>query len=49
MLGYNKFVLVVYVVLMIYYIYIIVIYDGMYIRDMGNILCEVIFLTFMKT
>ena len=46
MLGYNKFVLAVYVVLMIY---IIVIYDGMCIRNMVNILCEVLFLTFMKT
>ena len=35
--------------LMLYYIYVIVIYDGMCIRNMLNILCEDIFLTIMKT
>ena len=49
MLGYNKFALAVYVVLMRYYVYIMVIYDVMCVRDMVNILCEVVFLTFMKT
>ena len=38
-----------YVVLMIYYVCIIVIYYGMCVWDMANILCEVVFLTFIKT
>ena len=39
-LGYNNnFFLAVYVVLMLYYVYIIVIYDGVCVRDMLNISC----------
>ena len=48
-LGYNEFVLAVYVVLIIYCVYFIVIYEGICVRDMVKILCELVFLTFMKT
>ena len=47
-LGFDKSILAVNVVLMIHYVYVMVIYDGMCIRNMENILCEVVFLTFMK-
>ena len=43
MKGYNKFVLAVYVVLMIYSVYVVVIYDDICMGDTVNILCEVIF------
>ena len=33
---------------MIYCVYVIVIYDGICVRDMVNILGEVVFLTFMN-
>ena len=34
---------------MLYYVYVIVIYDGACMRDMLNILCGDVFLTLMKT
>ena len=37
------------VVLMLNYVYVIVIYDGMCVKDMLNILCEDVFLIIMKT
>ena len=43
MLGYIEFILVVYVVLLIYCVYVIIIYDGMCVRNMLNIQCEVVF------
>ena len=45
----NNFSLAVYVVLMLSYIYVIVIYDGVRVRDMFNIMCGHVFLTLMKT
>ena len=49
-LDYNDiFLLAIYVVLMLYYAYIIAIYDGVCVRDMLNILFWDVFLTFMKT
>ena len=49
-LDYNyNFLLAVYVVLMLYYVYVIVIYDGVCVRDMVNILCGDMFLILMKT
>ena len=44
----NNFLLVAYVVLMLYYVYVSVIYDGMCVRDMLNILCGDVFSTLMK-
>ena len=34
---------------MLYYVYVTVIYDGVCVRDMLNILCGDVFLTLMKT
>ena len=49
-LDYNdNFLLAVYVVVMLYYIYVIIIYDGVGMRDMLNILCGDVFLIIMKT
>ena len=45
----NNFLLAVYVVSMLYNVFIIVIYDGMCVRDMLNILGGDVFLTIMKT
>ena len=41
--------LAVYVVLMLYYLYVIAIYDGVRVRDMLNIQCGDVFLKLMKT
>ena len=41
--------LTAYVVLMLYYVNFIVINDGMFVRNMVNILYENVFLTIMKT
>ena len=49
-LDYNdNFLFAIYAVLMLYYVYVIVIYDGVYVRDVLNILCGDVFLTLMKT
>ena len=45
----NNFLLAVYVVLILYYIYVIVIYDCVCMGDMLDILCGDVFLTLMKT
>ena len=45
----NNFLLAIYVKLMLCYVYIIVIYDGVCVGDMLNILCGYLFLTLMKT
>ena len=49
MLDYkNSFFLAVYVKLMLCYVYVTVMYDGVCVRDMLNILCGDVFLTLMK-
>ena len=48
-LGYSRFILAVYVMFIIYCVYVIEIDESICIRYMVNILCEVVFLTFMKT
>ena len=47
-LDYNKsFLLAIYAVLMLCYVYVIVIYTGVCMGDILNILCGDIFLTFI--
>ena len=45
----NNSLLAIYVVLMLFYIRIIVIYDGVCMKDMLDILYGDVFLTLMKT
>ena len=48
-LDYNNFLLAIYVMLMVCYVYVIVIYKGVCMGNMLNILRGYIFLTHMKT